>query len=498
MLKSLKESCTTWLSRFNSYLASLMAPEEALEAEEEIEQAHGHFRFTVRMSTDAGGKTAFDGIRLQLNLKETVLINLSFVSSVFICVMLVIFAGETNSQWLYLLSAAMISALGLSFLLPWMQITDVDAQAFLPPHAISGETAVFKVDLKRLRKYGWIMAIAPVRFLQVKLNITRLGEEHHAPILEPLILRKLEGDCALYAASIPLKRGMYRLSSVELASCFPFGLVWWVRRIPQTDSNAEPLDLTVYPFAFALPGNFLMKLNAATPMVGMLSRRANQSQPTICVQGVREYVRGDSPRLIHWASSAKFDKLLVREFESEGLPGFDVLIDLKWDWGSEDLFEMAIELAFSILHLGYRWGLTPKLIVRNNVLVAPIPPMPPGMALNAEIMARLQPYRKPEVVSKVAPRQFKRIESIEDLIKKAREGAIIFLPPKPEEGAIDMILIEPVGQAAAKAGRSRAHAVSRGPAVAEQPEKPKSAEELMAQMGKWITTVNSREEIKRL
>jgi len=81
------------------------------------------------------------------------------------------------------------------------------------------------------------------------------------------------------------------------------------------------------------------------------------------VRGVREFVHGDSPRLIHWASSARVGRLLVREFEAEGLPGYDILLNLRANWVNREQFELAVSIVHSLMNLGFKLGGAPDLLV---------------------------------------------------------------------------------------------------------------------------------------
>jgi hypothetical protein len=116
------------------------------------------------------------------------------------------------------------------------------------------------------------------------------------------------------------------------------------------------------------------------------------------VKGVREFRHGDSPRMVHWPSSARLGKLLVREYESEGMPGFDMLLNLRHAWRSDEQFELAVALTHSVVHLGYKAGLLPDLIVIPN-LDADSPTLPTFMADMPTVLAGLE--RTSEILARV-------------------------------------------------------------------------------------------------
>lgn len=65
---------------------------------------------------------------------------------------------------------------------------------------------------------------------------------------------------------------------------------------------------------------------------------------------LREYVRGDDLRHVHWRSSARADHLLVRQYQETRRSSVAVLIDTDHAaYTSEDDFEMAVSAAASVL-----------------------------------------------------------------------------------------------------------------------------------------------------
>ncbi len=114
-------------------------------------------------------------------------------------------------------------------------------------------------------------------------------------------------------------RGEFRLGPLTILSGDPFGLFLFPRRI------AAMSRLIVYPAVvpivkFALPSGVLS---------GGDTRHKRAQYTTTDAAGVREYVTGDGFNRIHWASTARRDMLMVKEFENA--PKLDVwlLIDFS-------------------------------------------------------------------------------------------------------------------------------------------------------------------------
>jgi len=113
-------------------------------------------------------------------------------------------------------------------------------------------------------------------------------------------------------------RGEFTLGPITLISGDPFGLFQVSRKIAATSS------VLVYPAAFPI-------LDFTIPS-GILSGGDAQRQRTHVVttnaSGVREYAPGDSFNRIHWKSSARKDRLYVKEFDLDPMADIWILLDL--------------------------------------------------------------------------------------------------------------------------------------------------------------------------
>ncbi|HEY9757498.1 MAG TPA: DUF58 domain-containing protein [Oculatellaceae cyanobacterium] len=310
-----------------------------------------------------------------------------------------VFAGETGNQWFYLLAASIISALIMGVLIPLLTVLEVDAHASLPSSAVAGERVPVKVSLNRKTKFGPFVAAIPLRWLIIKVSVK--SNDVRISQIEPIVVEAVDEEMQLFTETPPAKRGVCKLSGVEIYSCYPFGIVWWSRRItPQSDDPFSTQTLTIYPPLVLMEGHFLYRIRAAQEApTGMSSRRVQTRGQSMSVKGVREFRHGDSPRMVHWPSSARLGKLLVREYESEGMPGFDLLLNLRNNWRSEEQFELAVALAHSICHLGYKVGLLPEFIVIPNLdddsptlpsFMSDMPTVHAGLSRMSEILARVE------------------------------------------------------------------------------------------------------------
>jgi uncharacterized protein (DUF58 family) len=101
-----------------------------------------------------------------------------------------------------------------------------------------------------------------------------------------------------------VRRGLYTLSGYRLATKFPFALF---RKSRDVDA---PLDVLVYPAKVSVPRPPPRSATRGDATADRLGRRGE-------FFGLREHRVGDDRRDVHWKSSARSGRLLVREYEDE-------------------------------------------------------------------------------------------------------------------------------------------------------------------------------------
>lgn len=115
------------------------------------------------------------------------------------------------------------------------------------------------------------------------------------------------------------QRGAYELGPTQLRSGDPFGFFSAVFDLPARQT------LTVYPrvveiASFPSPPGLL-------PGGEALRRRTHQITPNAAT--VRDYANGDPLSRIHWASTARRDRLIVKEFELDPLAEVWLFLDVE-------------------------------------------------------------------------------------------------------------------------------------------------------------------------
>jgi uncharacterized protein (DUF58 family) len=133
-------------------------------------------------------------------------------------------------------------------------------------------------------------------------------------------------DSQTFRAAITLpRRGRYAWGALVARSGYPLGLVEWREQL------AADEEVIVLPaLGWLHRGRFLRHLRGlAIPSSRLPARRRPRIHPAAQAEfhGLRSYRTGDSPRLIHWRTSARRGELMVREFEDEPSDNLLLVVD---------------------------------------------------------------------------------------------------------------------------------------------------------------------------
>ena len=116
------------------------------------------------------------------------------------------------------------------------------------------------------------------------------------------------------------RRGRYEVGPLRVSTRFPFGL--WRRTITLGRSDS----LIIYPRLGRLTRDWVTRRHES--FEGAQQRQQRYIRREGEFFGVRDWRSGDSRRWIHWRSSARRDKLVVRQFEQPHNRDVVVLVDL--------------------------------------------------------------------------------------------------------------------------------------------------------------------------
>ena len=137
-------------------------------------------------------------------------------------------------------------------------------------------------------------------------------------------------------------RGVFNLGPAAVASGDPFGLFSMQRKLPVSET------VVVYPAITPLAS--FGKLAGELPGGGAQRHRTHFTTPN--ASGVRDYQPGDALRRIHWPSSVRHSRLMVKEFELDPLSEVWLVLDLHSDVqlgsGADSTEEWAVSVAATI------------------------------------------------------------------------------------------------------------------------------------------------------
>ncbi len=142
------------------------------------------------------------------------------------------------------------------------------------------------------------------------------------------------------------RRGKFHFNKVQLIGGDPAGLFQRIKTFHL------PVDISVFP---AIEKITFLQLQTKNKIRSTISGQplgiSGQGQD---IFGLREYRQRDPVRLIHWKASARQQKLVVKEFEDQGLNRISVLLDNDQRYFGKDMydnnFEYLIKTAASIIN----------------------------------------------------------------------------------------------------------------------------------------------------
>ncbi len=144
------------------------------------------------------------------------------------------------------------------------------------------------------------------------------------------------------------QRGLFYLGDANILTGDPFGI------FDVTIHASERTSILVLPQVVTLPEISIVPSGS----FGDGQPRRNAPEQTIHASTVREYVHGDSMRMIHWPTTARTNKVFVRLMESAPEGDWWILLDLDknnlFGEGWDSIEEQSVVLVASLASKGLR------------------------------------------------------------------------------------------------------------------------------------------------
>lgn len=245
---------------------------------------------------------------------------------------------------LAMLAAGSYKLINLLILLGYFMLVLVAMNAWL------ARRSAYRVWIRRARSEPVFAGAEAARFVTVtntasrnaSVTILETSDAHRVEVFVPVLA---PGETRNVLIPIrPERRGRYPTSAMSVIAGYPFGLVNYT-------VAAEPPDvLIVLPKLGTVDGSMLRRWLIRIGAGDNFSRRPVRRQSTQAadVRGVRNYRPGDSPRDIHWRTTAKHGELMVREYDST--EPLDLLMVVE-PWASEEPTSVELEAVEATLQI---------------------------------------------------------------------------------------------------------------------------------------------------
>jgi uncharacterized protein (DUF58 family) len=179
------------------------------------------------------------------------------------------------------------------------------------------------------------------------------------PVVVPLLRRR--DDVLVAVPFVFSRRGRVELRKIDLYTRYPFGLMIKKRRV------ALHGDLVVFPRLLDIE----VARERFQPSVGEQTT-ANRLGPGSEIHSLREFVRGDSLRLVHWKKSASLGRWIIKQTDQDAAHTVHVVLDPYLPPGvPEEQFEQLVSMAATFIHQALKRGLDvelemPRVMLRSK------------------------------------------------------------------------------------------------------------------------------------
>ncbi|MFH1190856.1 MAG: DUF58 domain-containing protein [Candidatus Omnitrophota bacterium] len=174
----------------------------------------------------------------------------------------------------------------------------------------------------------------------------------------------IKSFCEIKSDYICFKRGEYKMGPFVVYFFDPLNL-FFLKRIYEVYS-----PVVVYPEIFRIE-KFPALSRSILPWFGIETARSSGDDDEF--YGVREHKEGESVKKIHWISSARKNKLIVKQFQLQSFFGTTIIFNLEkaknLGEGKESVAEYIIKIAASVAGYLTEKGVSIELLVHIGEMV---------------------------------------------------------------------------------------------------------------------------------
>lgn len=243
------------------------------------------------------------------------------ISLTWAALFLLVMAVLVYSPMLFYMATAIMVTIGAARLQAWLAVRYLRFERYTPPAVRVGEPVTVEIVVWSERELK--RPLITVRdHLPSRLVVK--NRSHSLPVApsydQPIRTRY---------SFVPTRRGRYRWERLTATGTDALGLVSMSKSY-----HTDPVELEVYPTP--LPVNAEIRPLTGWGASDLDSGRVQGSG--MDPKGVREFAFGDPLRYVHWRSSAKRDKIMVKEFETGSGVSLNFVLQRtdRTDFGNED------------------------------------------------------------------------------------------------------------------------------------------------------------------
>ncbi len=254
-------------------------------------------------------------------------------------------AINTGNNLFYLLLAMMLSLIVLSGLLSELCVRRLEFHRHLPEYLFANAPAT--VSLWVANRKSRIPSVS-LRLFDVvagkdidnKVRLAHLAPHSSTLISYPLVVHR---------------RGLYRFDGIRVITPFPFGL------FHKKAFYGFEARILVCPEIIPLPSLQLHELQA----IGQL-HEVTRRGPGNSLYNLREFRPGDDARAIHWMTTARTSRLMLKETEAEDQQRVTVAVSTVAPIEEDDAFERALSIAASLINWFLNGGYHVRLLLGDE------------------------------------------------------------------------------------------------------------------------------------
>ena len=223
-----------------------------------------------------------------------------------------IIASNILVGWLYILISILISMLLINMIYPHIALRGIEITRTRVGKCHEDDYSQVKLKIKNTGKYTKhlfkVEDVFPLKEngknnCSIFINTIKPGEEKEFSYKEKAT-----------------RRGLHSFPYTSLISRAPLGIFQARKKINPGGIN----KIIIFPKVYKIKNIFLKGQGNINNSAEAYSNKSGQSGSFL---GIREYSPGDSKKFIHWRSTAKRNRLMLKEFEEISSPPVAIFID---------------------------------------------------------------------------------------------------------------------------------------------------------------------------